>query len=84
MTHPDIPTELAEGAVLVVTHKPTCLVIRVKTVHGVFAGVGYLVETQEGNLALVKGWTGFTANITLLPFNTRLEDAIALYGPAQG
>lgn len=83
MTPLDLPQELQEGSVLVVTHKPTCLVIRVKKVHGVFKGVGYLIEAQEGNLALVKGWTGFTADITFLPKGASIESAIALYGSAQ-
>jgi hypothetical protein len=83
MTPLDLPQELQEGSVLVVTHEPSCLVIRVKKVHGLFKGVGYLIETKEGNLALVRGWTGFTADIAFLPKGTNIEDAIAIFGPAQ-
>jgi hypothetical protein len=79
----DLPQELQEGSVLVVTHKPSCLAIRVKKVHGIFKGVGYLIETKEGNLALVRGWVGFTADITFLPKTASIEDAIAIYGPTQ-
>lgn len=75
----DVPQELQEGSVLVVAHKPSCLVIRVKKVHGSFKGIGYLIECQEGNLALVRGWTGFTADIRFYPNKTTLEEAIALF-----
>jgi hypothetical protein len=74
-----VPQELTKGSVLVVTHRPKCLAVRVKTVHGHFKGVGYLIETQEGNLALVRGWLGFTADITFFPKETTLEQAIAQY-----
>lgn len=77
--HMDVPQELQEGSVLVVTHTPSCLAIRVKIVHGTFKGIGYLIETKEGNLAIVRGWTGFTADVTFFPLNTSLADAIALF-----
>lgn len=75
----DMPLELQEGSVLVVQHQPTCLVIRVKKVHGHFKGLGYLIEAQEGNFVLVKGWTGFTADVTFYPTGTTMEQAIALF-----
>lgn len=82
----DTPQELTPGSVLVVTHQPSCLVVRVGKVHGVFKGVGWLIETQEGNLGLVRSWHGFTADITFLPLTASIDDAIRQFGatPTQG
>jgi hypothetical protein len=84
MSKTPIPTELGVGMPLVVGRLPTSLLaVHVKVVHGLFAGVGWLVETEEGNLVLVQGYTGLTAATVFLPFNSEIEDAIRLFG-AQG